>query len=99
MVYLAKSTKIFQGNIFEIFEVKVKKFKQFLKKLHVLPTCDFLTFCHDAAIVALYCFAKIHSLSSSNKLSREMRVFGLSRFFANFAFFEHIEVAHSYLEN
>ena len=44
------------------------------------------------AVVPIYHCAKIHSLSSSNKLSREIRVSGLSRFLAYFSFFERIEV-------
>jgi len=44
-------------------------------------------FWHFVAVVSIYHCAKIHSLSSSNKLSREMRVFGLSRLLAHFSFF------------
>jgi len=38
-------------------------------------------------VVLIYHCAKIHSLSSRNKLSREMRVFGLSRFLPHFSLF------------
>ena len=44
-------------------------------------------FWYSAAVVPVYHCAKIHSLSSSNKFSREMRVFGLSRFSAHFSVF------------
>ena len=54
-----------------------------------MNTRDFLRFCGRCA---LYHCAKIQSLSSSNKLSREMHVFGLSRFLAHFSFFKRIEV-------
>ena len=49
-------------------------------------------FWYFAAVVPVYHCAKIHSLLSRNKLSKEMRVFGLSRFLAYFLFFERIEV-------
>ena len=41
----------------------------------------FRNFSYFAAVVALYKCAKIHALSSSNKLSTEVAVLGLSRFF------------------
>jgi len=48
-------------------------------------------FWYFAAVVLVYHCAKIHSLSSRNKLSKEMSVFGLSRFLANFSFFERMK--------
>ena len=85
-----KIAKIFPGHFFKIFGVKVEKFKNILNESQEFPTRDFLTFCGRCAHLPLC--QKIHSLSSSNKLSGEMPVFGLSRFLAHFQFFECIEV-------
>jgi len=84
LVDLAKTRKNFSGHFFEIFGVKVEKFKNILNELQEFPTCNFLIFCGRCT---RYHCAKIHSLSSRNKLSKEMRVVGLSRFFAYFLFF------------
>ena len=67
-----KSPKNFLG-IFEKFK-NVESFKNF-----PLPI-----FGYFAAVVALYHCAIIHSLSSSNKLSTGVGVFGLNRFLAHF---------------
>jgi len=71
---LAKSQNIF-GALFEIFGVKVEKFKNYLNKLQELPIQNFLIF---SSRCALYHCVKIHLLSFSNKLSTEVGVFRLS---------------------
>ena len=70
--------KKFQGHFFDIFGVKVETFKEFFLSYKNFPHAIFV------ASVPVYHYAKIRSLSSSNKLSREMHVFGLSRFLAHF---------------
>jgi len=71
-----KISKIFQGHFFEIFGVKVETLKEFF--------LSYKNFQRDFSGLCAYHYAKIRSLSSSNKLSREMHVFGLSRFLAHF---------------
>jgi len=44
LVISGKNVKIFQGHFFEIFGVKVEKFKNYLNELQEFPTRDFLTF-------------------------------------------------------
>ena len=82
--------KKFQGHFFEIFGVKVEKFKEFFWSYKNFPLAIFWYF---VAVVPIYHCAKIHSLSLSNKLSREMRVFfDLADFWLIFRFFERIDV-------
>jgi len=83
LVDLAKNRKNYSGALFRDIWVKVEKFKNILNELQEFPTCNFSTFFGRC----IYHCAKIHSLSSRNKLSKEMRVFGLRRFLAYFSFF------------
>jgi len=75
LVVLAKNLKNFSEALFEIFEVNVEKFKNYLNELQEFPTRDF--FKYSPAVVAFYHCAKIHSLSFTNKLSTEVGVLGL----------------------
>jgi len=84
LVVLARNRQKISWAFLKIFEVKVEKFKNVESyKNFPLPI-----FGYFAAVVALYHCAIIHSLSSSNKLSTGVGVFGLSRLLAHFFVFK-----------
>jgi len=51
--FQAKISKKFQGHFFEIFEVKVEKFKNYLNELQEFPIQGFLTFCSRSGSLPL----------------------------------------------
>jgi len=97
LVDLVKIRQKISGALFRDIWGQSETFKEFFLKLQKFTLATFLYY---VAVLPIYHCAKIHSLSSSNKLSREMRVFVLSRFLAHFSFFlSASKSASSYLEN